>query len=219
MTTAQALATIRNLLNESSAGFFTDAQCYDFLSRAQDDVVSILIQKWRQTQNTPLQYFPIPLEPLISTADVAPTSTNNYISLSSYTTLIEVFHCEFYKTGVARRLVLTRLPLPEMLKIKGNVYHGSSYVALSYVGQIYYTIYGSTLMMSEATFDTTDWTGFRIYYWVSPTQVASAQELQVSDEAHPAIIKLAMFYALTQDGQHNKAHNYLEQALKFTTNL
>ena len=213
MTTAQALFSLRNLLNESSAGFFTENQCYDFLSRGQDDVVSTLIQKWRQTNDTPLMYFPKALDPLITITDVAFSGTSNVMSLSSYTTLIEIFHAEYYKTAATTRLVLTRLPLGELLKAKANTYSGTG------ATQTYWATYGTSLLISQDLAPNADYTGVKIHYWVSPTQVASGQEIQISDEAHPAIIKLAMFYALTQDGQHSKAHQYLQEGLKFTTNL
>ena len=45
MTSAFLLARLRTLLDESSAGFWTDDECYRALADGQNEIVNIVFQK------------------------------------------------------------------------------------------------------------------------------------------------------------------------------
>lgn len=220
MTVSQALTTIRNLLNESSAGFYTDAQIYDFLSRGQDDVINILLQRWRATDNTLVGYFPDTLTPLITSGTVS-TTTANYVSLSTLTGLMESFAAELYNAGDGAVLKMTRTTYPKLLFSRANTYAGHSYTTATKSGQVFYARYGANLLTSfaDASFPNTDFATIRVYYWVAPTQISGSQEFQTLADCHPAIVKLALFYAFTQDGQSQKASAYLQEGLKMVMGL
>lgn len=59
MTTAEMLARVRTLLDEASAGFWTDAEVYYALTDGQIETINILIKMFEQTNELPKALIPL----------------------------------------------------------------------------------------------------------------------------------------------------------------
>ena len=198
MTSANMLARVRTLLDEASAGFWTDAEIYSALSDGQREVVDILFAKSRKHNL---------LKSLLKTASDTDT-TSSAITLP--TDFKEFINASYTTLTTEDKLPCKIVDYDEIfLRDKDNTYltpiRATPVVYLS-------ATTGLRLIYFEPTSIHCD---YSILYLKQPTEIASGTEPILPPETHEAIIMYAFSFVLRKDMRQAEA----DSALKTFTNL
>lgn len=204
MTQTGMLALIRNLLNEASAGFWTDTQLYAYITDGQDYVCDTLIHFTNLKRKTePLFYHPS-LETALDTktinltaADVSKTFSN--FSITAYRKYDSCF-LDLNNSGSKKRAIYSN-PY-ERLSNSGNTYGNDT------INKPSFYVSGTTVYFNPACSVTTT-NGIQFVYYLTFTAVSSGQNLTLGQETHNAIMYYALYSAFMQDKDIPNATKYL----------
>jgi hypothetical protein len=210
MTSTELLSRLRALVDESSAGMWTDAELYQFLDSGQNKVINILLQKERKNGQ---EYHPS-LQPLVKTAQIGMTNTPT-LSYSTITDLRHFLSAELYLSSSATAHPMTEIKsMKEMRDRQNNVYMlDQTFETTYYTGEYSYVRYGTTLFWGftvNATF-ITKWDKVNVYYISSPTAMASGQNPILLTETHESILYFATALAQIKNNELDQAQ--LNEAL------
>lgn len=215
MTTANLLLRLRNLLNEASAGFYTDAQLYAYLDSAQNFIIQNLLCRQNALKDTMAYFEYKTLKTVLKQGTISTTTANSY-SLSSLTDFIQLQSIEIYNASPERCLQTTEVPYMKLQYLKTNTYQGHTYNSSDKTGQVYYSLRGTTIQtsFSDSNFPNSDYATLRVNYYYQPSAIASGVEATLEDHTHESIINLAFSYALKQDGRTQEAFAQEQLALQ-----
>lgn len=177
MTSTEMLARTRTLLDEASAGFFTDAEIYSALTDGQKQVATVLMTIYMKAQKR----FPEVLRPLIQTPV---TSSGTSISLPS-----DFWFDISLKFGSASNNKQTayRKELKEIPENEDNTYLNNEF---------YYYINSSTL-----TFGISGTQYYTFTYLIKPTAISASVEPILQENSHSAIVFWATAQMLIKDAK------------------
>lgn len=226
MTSTEMLSRVRGLLDEASAGFWTDAQLYQYLDSAQSIIISKLLDKQKQLKIIRGNDYEIEtLKPLIKLSSAIATTTTPNISLSSITDLIEIYQVYLYDNTNKNELQLNYIPLHEFRRRKENSYTSHTYSKPDKTGQVYCSWYQGNIVTSftaittDTTYTTYVYDKAYVYYYAQPTAVASGQNYTLPTNTHEAGILLATALANYQNGKSQEGALFSQQAETLIQNL
>lgn len=182
MTSAQLLARCRTLLDESSAGFFTDAEIYSALTDGQKEVANVLV-----TENK--QRLPETLRPLVTTASTSGASIT--LPATFWIDLTLKFGSTSGNKQTAYREEVKSLPDREDNSYLNN--------------EFYYYIDDSTLYFGKAG---TQYYTFT--YLVKPTTIDGSTEPILEASSHNAIVFWATAQMLFKDQRPQEAQTLMK---------
>ncbi len=220
MTQTEALARVRQILNEVTAGYWTDNILYDYLDSGQNHCIQLLLIKQRVKQIIDPNYQHPNLTPLIGNTDITITGATSY-SISTITTLIEILFAQLVNTSPARQRNITQIKsLKKLYDSADNTYSSASYSSSTYKGDVFYCIAGSTLYLSTPI-PSADFGKLKLWYIAQPTTISSSQDFTLRPDTHEAIVMLAVFYALSQDEKSSPvlADSFFKKAIELIQNL
>lgn len=215
MTTAQLITRLRNLLNESSAGTYTDAQLYTYLDSGQNFIISNLLSRQNAFKSSSIVFEYETLKSVLKQGTISTTTANSY-SLTSLSDFIQLHSIEFYNSGDDAVLQATEIPYYKINWIKTNTYAGHSYNSGAKTGQIFYALRGTTLQTSfgVAGFPNSDFNTIRVNYYYAPTTIDSGVNPALEEHTHEALLDYAYSLALRQDGRTQEAIAFENTALQ-----
>jgi len=209
---------IRFIANESSAGFWTDANLYKALDSAQN-LIYTLLQKQDVMSRGIKNYEIESLKPLIKLGTITISSSSNSISLSSLTDLIELYNVSLYNSTDLVKLYLNYVPLNQLIWDSQNTYGGHSYDGTSHKGNVFYSLYNGALLTSFVTMPNTYFNRCDVMYYYKPTAVASGVDPVFTAEVFEAMIEFALYYAYTALADNSKAGEHFKIGLQLINNL
>lgn len=223
------LLKLRSLVDETSAGFFTDAQLFQYLSSSQNLSATKLLSKQNGLKLVRGNDFEIEtLKPLIKKETITISSNSNSISLSSLTDIIEVYAVDIYNATAGVTLPLTKIGLSELRKRTGNSYTSHRFDATTNLGSVYYAVYQGNILTSfvNGTFpyNSTAFTNaalnrMDVYYYAQPTALSTTIDPALPPDTYEAIILYGLYFALTQDKDSQRAELAYNSAEKLISNL
>jgi len=228
MTSTEMLSRLRGLLDEASAGFWTDAQLYQYLDSAQNTIISKLLDKQKQLRLAKGEDYEVEtLKPLIKLSTTNISATSNAITIS-ITDLLEIYRVEIYNSTANLILPLTYIGIEELKKRNYNSYTGHSYDSSTTTGQVYCAYYQGTILTSFTNgsfpYNVSGSGGTKIdrmnvYYYAQPTAVSSGQNYTLLGNTHEAGILLAAALASYQNGRNQEGALFSQQAETLIQNL
>lgn len=192
MTSVEMLARLRTLLDEASAGFWTDTEAYSALSDGQREVVDILFSKNRKHSL---------LKSLLKTATGSNT-TSTGITLP--TDFKDFVNAEYASVTGASKMPCKLVDYDEVfLRDKEN-----SYLTPIRATPVIYlnATTGLRLICFEPTSSASD---YNIVYLKQPTEIASGTDPILPVETHEAIIMYAYSFLLRKDLRQAEADSIL----------
>lgn len=198
MTTALMLARLRTLLDESSAGFYTDVEAYAALSDGQRQVVDILFAKSKKHSL---------LKTLLKTAS---GSNTNCSGITLPTDFKEFVNAKYASVTAATQNPCNVVDYDEIfLRDKDNTY-------LTPIRATPVVYLNATTGLRLIYFEPTSANGdYAIVYLKQPTEIAAGTEPILSGETHEAIIMYAFSFLLRKELRQAEA----DGAFKIFTNL
>lgn len=230
MTSTAMLAKLRALLDEASAGFWTDAQLYIYLDSAQSAIITELLAKQRQMKVAKGESFEVEtLKPLIKKGGaITLISASNSIALTSLTDIIEVYAVELYNSVANVKLPLTKIGLYDLRTRVANTYTGHIFDTATNLGQVYYAVYQGAILTSfvdgalpyaSTVFTNAALNRCDVFYYGQPTAVAAGQNYILPSETHEAGILIAGALAKYQDGKKQEGDIFYQQGIQSIANL
>ena len=201
MTIAVAYLKLKSLLDESTAGYWTEAVLHYYLSSGQSQAIQMLLKIEETTRKTEGTFRHPDLAPLINSADLALVSAT--VTYALPTGWLRTLSAEVKYTGAAQ-VWATEIPLAQLGHLRNNTY------SIPTVTDPVFYIIGTTIgffPVPDAGSGTV--TGGHKYY-KQPTEVTSSQEFTLEDNLHEAIIEYAAYMALEQDGETQQAMMHLQ---------
>lgn len=210
-TTDTLLAKLRAILDEATAGFWTDAELLYFLNMGQNEAIQILLGKQREMRRLdPAYSHPSLVNSILKTYAIS-TST-----ASSYTLPTDFLQMELVRLGdtvtTTRFLTATEVPYQTLIKGSINTYIQHSYNSSTYTGQIYYSIIGATLQTSFTTFPNGDFNKIDIWYFYQPAVMTTDVDPVLKNETHEAILNIACGYAHSKNNDLNRSQLHFGKA-------
>lgn len=208
-------AKVRIILNEATAGFWTDAQIISVLSNAQRKAILIMLGKKKEMEKYNPEYIPSGLEPCIKKATAITTSTANNYSLSAITDLIEIVDVEMINASPERSLRTNYMPYPKQLLYMRNSYTTHTYDTTTKTGTVYSSVYGTTLQLSFPTdgFPNLDYAQIIVTYIYNPPELSTDIDPVLKADCYDAMIYMAVSDALAKDGLRLEAQQYYQLAI------
>ena len=205
------LAKLRAILDEATAGFWTDAELLYFLNMGQNEAIQILLGKQREMRRLDPSYsHPSLVNSILKTYAITTSVAN------SYTLPTDFLQMELVRMGDAtattRYLTMTEVPYQTLIKGSTNTYVQHSYNSSTYTGQVYYSIIGSTLQTSFATFPNGDFSKIDIWYFYQPAVMTTDVDPVLKNETHEAILNIACGYAHSKNNDLNRSQLHFGKA-------
>ena len=183
MTSANMLARVRTLLDEASASYWTDAECYSALSDGQREVVNIIYQRDRQSQILKTLWLELS-DDNVSNQDIAvPDDFKEFINATMSTTLGGTkYTCKIVDYN------------PAYLRDQENTYlvasarNPSVYIKSS-------TTLGRLICFEPSSSDSR----YTIIYMTQPTEISASVQPLLPADAQEAIIIYAFSFLLRKD--------------------
>lgn len=215
MIQSEALSRLRSLLNESTAGFYTDAELYQYLDSGMNMAIELFLAKMEQARNEDKYKGSIALQPLqtLDTSNTTTTSTQEYTLPSDF---LITDYCE-YKIDKDNA---TSYPAVLVDFNKWKFVSTSSYQGFSESNPGYY-IRGNKLGFTETITDGGAG-AYSHYYYKKPTAITSgtaSSEIPTKLETHEAIILLAFHLALIKDNRPQEAQAEYSKAMSILSQL
>lgn len=217
MLQSTALAQLRYLVNESSAGFWTDAQLYSYLDSAMNLVIDTALAKMETERLQNKYQGSILLQPLhtLDTSNTTVAGTQEYSLPSDF--LVTDF-CDYTPDDRVNGV------LPSVLVDynKMRFMNTNTYLVYTANNPAYY-IRGAKIGFFPVP--VTGGAGanrYNHYYYKRPATIASGtagNEIPLKLEAHEPIILLGFHYALLQDSRDNEAQAQYNKAMDIIKNL
>lgn len=217
MTQSEAKTRLRNLVNEATAGFYSDTQMYAFLDSGVRQAIVLALAKLENKRKESRYARSAVLEPLhtLDTSNTTTTTTGgNRVEYSLPSDYLMTEYCEL---DVDDRDAEGKYPcvLIDYSLYKHN--DQNSFLRFTYTAPAYYIradkigfcvdiLHGSANMYSH-------------YYYKSPSAVAGSGDLPLRVEAHEAILKFALADALVMDDRTQEAEIHRNWAIQMMNQL
>lgn len=215
MTQSAALLRLRALLNETSAGFWTDTQLYAYLDMAQGMVVEFLVTKTYESRRAGDDFYRNNvLEPL-STLDSSNTTSTSVREYTLPTDFLMTDYCEYYPTLV-RPLVKARLD-----SFNSIMWKEQNVFLIPTAAYPSYYIRGNKIGFSPVP-TSGGATSYLHYYYKRPTEIAAgtaSNEIPIGQAGHEAVVISAFALALKQDGKSQESELEIQTAYSIIKNL
>lgn len=212
------LAKLRAILDEATAGFWTDAELLYFLNTGQNEAIQVLLGKQREARRLDPSYsHPSLVNSILKTYAITTSVAN------SYTLPTDFLQMELVRMGDAtattRYLTMTEVPYQTLIKGSTNTYVQHSYNSSTHTGQVYYSIIGSTLQTSFATFPNGDFSKIDIWYFYQPAVMTTDVDPVLKNETHEAILNIACGYAHSKNNDLNRSQLHFAKAQNILSQL
>jgi len=172
MTSTEMLARLRTRLDESSAGFWSDSECYSALTDGQIEVL-----KFYAGKNSPV------VRPLVTIYTKTGISGTTTALPSDY---LEIYSLKAHAKGFIEKPCLRR---------EGNRYKDEDNPYLSSEeDEVYYAVIGSNVVF-ETTFSNGSIT---MDYIAKPSDINAATEPTIDSTAHNAVVLYAHAFLLSK---------------------
>lgn len=177
------LARVRTLVDESSAGFWTDTEIYSALTDGQKQVANFLLAKFQNYQR-----LPEPLRPLL---------VNPVASFGTSITVPADYWYDFslkYGSASDNKQVAERREIKGIAGIEDN----------SYLTDFYYTVDSDTINfgISGAQY-------YTLIYLKKPTAIDGSTQPILEESSHSAIVHWATSQMLLKDERPQEAQIYI----------
>jgi len=214
MTTASALQRLRAKLNEASAGFFSDADLYNFLDSGQLETITICKSKQDFMQKTDMSWYSVVIQSLIvPDTTVALTAGTAEYALPSDFLYTHSLMIDVDNTAVKYRATL--VSFDEFLWREGNTFtRGTSAEPKYYIR----SLVSAPKFGVSPTPSSSSGTYLHHYYKV-PATVTSGVELALRPESHNAIIEFAYSFGLQQDNRSQESELARQTAINLIKDL
>lgn len=216
MIQSEALSRLRSLLNESTAGFYTDAELYQYLDSGMNIAIQLYLSKMEQARAEDKYKGSIALQPL-HTLDPTNTTATGVQEYSLPADFLITDYCEYAIDGGRAQDIY-----PAVL-VDYSVYkflNQNSFQSFSATNPGYY-IRGSNLGLTQPIV-----LGgalcYKHYYYKKPTAITSgsaSSEIPIKLETHEGIILLAFHLALVKDNKPNEAQAEYAKAMDILNKL
>lgn len=205
MTQTEALARVRQILNETTAGFFADNTIYDYLDSAQNRVIQIGIGYQRGYKLREPYYECFFLKPLIS-LDASNTTTvgSDYQEYALPAGFIDTYRASYSASNGGTEYSCALLSFSEAVAKSGN-----TYAQASITKPVYYIKAEKIGFFPQPSGAGAN--NYAHYYYAQPSTVASGQDFTLREETHEAIIEYALYLAYSQDKNDQLAQLHLKE--------
>jgi hypothetical protein len=191
------------MLNEASAGFWTDAQLFNLMTSSQREIIDVCLMKQREAQKLDPFYEHPSLRPVTKLNQITTTSATSY-ALTGITDMLHTLRVELLNSSPARTLGTTLVSYTKFLQQKTNTYRGHGYSGTTFTGDVYTAIAVSTLYTSFTTFPNTDFDKINVYYVSNPAAMTTDVDPVLYADLHDSIIYISYAKALMKDGRENE---------------
>ena len=215
MIQSEALSRLRSLLNESTAGFYTDAELYQYLDSGMNIAIQLYLSKMEQARLEDRYKGSIALQPLhtLDATNTTVTSTQEYSLPSDY---LITDYCEYDVDGTA----LSRYPAVLVDYNRWKFLSQNTYQGFSPTNPGYYIRADKIGLTEQITSGIAN--GYNHYYYKKPTAITSSSassEIPIKLETHEGIILLAFHLALVKDNRPNEAQAEYVKAMDILNKL
>ncbi len=212
MTDTIAIARIRDLLNEATAGFWSAPDLLDYLNMSVNVAIQIGLAKLKEARKTDPSAESGLLQPLLAlSASNSVTNGTQEYSLDSDYLLTDSVTYKGVTGGSLKPAILAKYP--EVAKI-----HANSWLAFTSDHPAYY------IRMSKIGFyPIPTWTGSggyaHIYYKQPSALTNSGAEIPIKVEAHDGIVLIAYHYGLLKEKMYQEADTQYQKGVQIITSL
>lgn len=190
MTQTEALARLRMIVDEASAGKWSDNELYDCLDAGQNSVIQFAISK--EQMDDKKQYRSPVLAPLITLDPTNTTTTgSSYQEYSLPSDFIGHYLALYSYTNAGTQYPCALTTFAEAVKRSVNAYANNFKSPLVYVRAEKLGFFPQPIGAGA--------TNFAHYYYKQPAVVASGQDFTLREETHEAILEWACYYAFNKD--------------------
>lgn len=211
MIQSEALSRTRDLLNEASAGFWTDTQLYQYLDSAMNITIQYYLAKLETLREQDKFSRSIALEPLstLHSSHATVTGTQEYALPTAPDYLI--WDYVDYSSGGTRPLTTT-----SYIKFsEGKFENVNAYTAFSTANSAFY-IRGTMIGFFPIPTSGSSSDGYDLYYYKKPTAItvsSASSEIPLKVETHEGIILIAVSLALAQNNQYEEGQLFYKQGM------
>jgi len=207
MTAATMLSRVRTLLDESSAGYWTDNEIYAALADGQNEVINILLTRYKSTGNLPK-----PLTYIIKDYYDATVTSDGYEIEDDVLEIMNVMYAA-QTDGTTEYPAVIKEYSYGVEENEDNGYLSATYTRpICYIkGQIS-SPYPRLLIVKPDPDDTNKGV-VRMSVVYRPENIASGKEPTLPEETHNAIVHYAVFDLLMKE---ERAEEAMVQNKKFT---
>lgn len=210
MTDTVAIARIRDLLNEATAGFWSATDILNYLNSAINEATQIGLSKLIEARKVDPNAESQLLQPLISirTGSVV-SATQEYALESDYMETASVVY-KAVTGGSLKPAIFAKHP--EVARIHNNSWlaftadHPAFYIRASKIG----------------FYPTPTWsgTGYIQYYYKQPNAMTnSGAEIPIKAEAHDGIVLIAYHYGLLKEKMFSEADMQFQKGIQIITSV
>lgn len=187
MTSTEALARVRTLLDEASTGFWTNTEVYSALTDGQKEVANIVLSIYRvRREANPLEKMPTILINLLTNV----TGTNKSSSVEKPNDFWQLSSAKFARiTGETEKTCIVKIYDDEYLRSVDNLYSKPS------KGFPHVYDFGTTIEFNPSS-SSGDYT---IYYFKKTTDIDENTEPILPEETHNAIVQYAYEEVIVKD--------------------
>jgi len=212
MIQSEALSRTRAILNETTAGFYSDTELYQFLDSGLNDVVSYAISQL-DIMRMQMRYKPsLILEPLLTTVSAA-NGESTTVDIQEYnlpSNYLYTDNCKYTSNDTTNPTPVAAVYVPHS---NGVWYTKNSYLAYTIDDPAYYIRDGKIGFFPIPSHGGAGC--YYHYYYKKPTAITvstASSEIPTKVISHEAVINYAVFYALTKDARFQEATVYLNLA-------
>lgn len=213
MTSQEQLALERIILNEASAGQWSDANLYILTNSGQNMIIDFVLSKERTLRKIDPTYRHPILAPLISLDPLNTTtvgaSEKEYALPTGY---LATYRAEYDSAGTTTRHNATEDSYENIHWAFTN-----SYQTPAQRSPKYYIRSGNIGFYPQPTGAGAN--AYNHYYYAAPTAIASGTNPTLKNETHEAMVEYAVAKALQQDGEYELANVHLQNFLSFVSQL
>ena len=217
--TKAIVAKARTIANESSAGFWSDTNLYQYVDSAQKFAITFGLEKQKGLQQLDKYKELEFLKPALKSTDITLATGSNTISLSTVTDITELYKMALYNHTDLVLLYLNYISLNQLIMESQNSYGGHSYDSTSHKGNVFGAYYQGTIVTSFTTLPYTYLDRLKIYYYGTPTTLDASHDPILLSYTFDALIELTLWYAYEQKTDYEKAGVHFKQALQLLNNL
>lgn len=217
-TTDTLLAKLRAILDEATAGFWTDAELLYFLNMGQNEAIQILLGKQREMRRLdPAYSHPSLVNSILKTAEYTP-GTATSITLPTDFLQMELARLK-NDTATIFYLTMTEVPYQTLIKGSINTYVQHTFDTSTKTGQVYYAIIGSTLQTSFSASFASYYNKIDIWYFYQPAVMTTDVDPVLKNETHEAILNIACGYAHSKNNDLNRSQLHFAKAQNILSQL
>lgn len=215
MIQSEALSRLRSLLNESTAGFYTDAELYQYLDSGMNIAIQLYLSKMEQARLEDRYKGSIALQPLhtLDASNTTSTSTQEYNLPSDY---LITDYCEYDVDGTS----ISRYPAVLVDYNRWKFLSQNTYQGFSVTNPGYYIRADKIGLTEQIT--SANANAYNHYYYKKPTAITSSSassEIPIKLETHEGIILLAFHLALLKDNRPQEAQAEYAKAMDILNKL